>query len=152
MDWKKELAQYITGEVKSYDSATFYLENKDFTQTGYNILGQYQGVDYKYYVWVQVFVPEGYSYTEVYQLVAVLISGHSSEFPDVYIKQPWNGGLLFATDSDPSPFCENIKGLAETAPKPSPVSETTIKVLICVVVGVLLLALLLIIKKKGGRK
>lgn len=158
MDWKQELAQYLTGEVNKYDASTFYLKHKNFNKkTGYNMLGQYQGddPDGKYYVWVGIQNPEGVDNLEATNNAAVIFSAHSDFFPGVKVKQAYSEGIgrygiIFVMDNDPDGFVKKINDIVILNKKPEGGGDTNKYIVIglAVATAVLLVAYLL----KGGRK
>jgi len=145
MDWEKELSQYLTGETYAADAATWYLEHKDFTRkTGYNLLGQYQGTDYKYYVWVGVKAPDGYGITEAKGEVMRIIADNYEYFGLTAVRaydDNFHPGVLFGTNTGAKIASNKIKALA---PTDQPVIDTdTLTIILGIIAGLILIAILI---------
>lgn len=155
MDWKEEMAQYLSGEVNKYDADTFYLKHKDFKKkTGYNLLGQYQGTDYKYYVWVGVQTPEGYSSLEASNKVCDIFTSHRSYFPsDVKIKQNYSEGIgkygiIFVMDSNPDGFVQKINDIVILKQNPEGGDDRTKYLAIGIACAAAVLLAIVLFKKR----
>lgn len=146
-DWQKELAGYLTGTVTMDDAATFALKHKDFSaNTGYNLLGQYQGSDNgaNWYVWVQVAVPKGYSLGETKQITANLFASHIAEFGDAFVKNYWEDGVLLGVRSNPDAVVEKIKAIKSVEPY-EPENDDDDNRLKLIVIGVIVLLVLVLV-------